>query len=84
MAVPCLSMESFLKAFFVLFLYFFKDDLWLLQKYVIMRKLKSLHFRKKVTTLSVSFLSNYSLMFIQVLSTLNASVSSNTLMIFLS
>ena len=45
-----------------------------------MRKLKSLHFRKRVTTLSVNFLPNYSLIFIQLLSTVDAWVDSNTLM----
>lgn len=81
MVVPSLLIEHFLKACFLLFLYFFKDNFWVLQKYVIMEKHQTFYiFRRRITTLSMSVLAISLLMFIQLLSTLDAWVGSDTRM----
>lgn len=81
MVVPSLLIEHFLKACFLLFLYFFKDNFWVLQKYVIMEKHQTFYiFRRRITTLSMNVLAISLLMFIQLLSTLDAWVGSDTRM----
>lgn len=66
-------MKHFLKMFFVLcFIFMFSKVIFGFCKRMLNKKSKSFYFKKRTTALSMDVLSNNSLIFLQLLSTLDA------------